>query len=339
MSLMLNEALSAPSVLRTQWHQNQARVAALAKALLAAPPRSILTVARGSSDHAAAFFGYLAMKHLGCPVASLPPSLSTERAAPWRVTDQLAIAFSQSGESPDLITTQRALALGGARTLALINAENTPLAAASDQTLPLHAGREESVAATKSYLATLAAGAHLVGAWAENAALLDALEALPARLEEAAALNWQPAIDTLKQADRLLVIGRGSGLAVAQEAALKFKETCGIQAEAFSGAEVRHGPMALIEPGYPVMIFAPQGPEQTGLLALADDLESMGARVMLAADDHGGTSHLPVADAGHEDLQPLSIIQSFYSMAAALAEARGSNPDQPRHLRKVTRTR
>ena len=122
------------------------------------------------------------------------------------------------------------------------------------------------------------------------------------------------------------------------EAALKFKETCGIQAEAFSGAELRHGPMALVDAGYPLLILAPRGPAQAGLLALAADMRQRGARVLLAAP--AGTPHaeLPLAPTGHEDLDPIAVVQSFYPMVEALSRARGLNPDAPPHLAKVTRT-
>ncbi|WP_110666115.1 SIS domain-containing protein [Salinicola halophilus] len=338
MSLMLQEAQSAPAQLARQWSANAERVVEIGHRLREADPRGALTVARGSSDHAAAYFGYLGMKRLGLPVASIPPSLGTVSPAPWRVRGQLAVAISQSGASPDLLAAQRALADGGARTLALVNTPDSPLGEASDETLLLHAGAEKSVAATKSYLATLAAGAHLVGAWQADGELLAALERLPERLERAAAFSWQPAIEALQGVDRMMVIGRGVGLGIAQEAALKFKETCGIQAEAFSAAEVRHGPMALVGSGYPVLVFAPPGPEQAGLLELAAWLESVGARVLLAADDGVASRQLDLVDAGHDDLQPLSTIQSFYPMAAALAVARGGDPDRPPHLKKVTRT-
>ncbi|MFG6175695.1 SIS domain-containing protein [Halomonas sp. THAF12] len=335
MSLMLDEARNAPERIRGQLQRNAEVMAALGSRLREAAPSGALTVARGSSDHAAAYLGYLVMKHLGIPVASLPPSLA---GAPWRLSGQLAVAISQSGQSPDLITAQRALAAGGARTLALVNTPESPLGEASDDEVALFAGEELSVAATKSYLATLSAGAQLVGHWAGDEALLAALEVLPDRLSEAAGQDWSPAIEALVGVERMMVIGRGPGLAVAQEAALKFKETCAIQAEPFSGAEVRHGPMALIEEGYPVLVFAPRGAEQAGLLELAAWLEGVGARVLLAADAGVARRHLTLTDAGHDDLQPLSVIQSFYAMAAGLAEARGSDPDRPRHLRKVTRT-
>ncbi|SHJ89891.1 SIS domain-containing protein [Halomonas caseinilytica] len=338
MSLMLEEARNAPERIRGQLQRNADVLASLGAQLRERPPSAGMTVARGSSDHAAAYFAYLCMKRLGIPVASLPPSLSTLAKASWHLDGQLAVAISQSGQSPDLVATQEALARGGARTLALVNTPESPLGRASDLEVPLYAGEERSVAATKSYLATLSAAAQLLAHWTQDQDLLAALDTLPERLGQAADQDWSEAVEALAGADRLMVIGRGAGLAVAQEAALKFKETCAIQAEPFSGAEVRHGPMALVEAGYPVLVFAPPGAEQAGLLELADWLGDVGARVLLAGDESVAGRHLTLSDAGHEDLQPLSVIQSFYRMAAELAEARGSDPDQPRHLRKVTCT-
>ncbi|PTL89992.1 iron dicitrate transport regulator FecR [Halomonas litopenaei] len=338
MSLMLEEALNAPERLRGQLTRNQTVLRELGDRLRAEPPTGAVTVARGSSDHAASYLAYLCMQTRGIPVASLPPSLSTLSRTPWRLAGQLSIAISQSGQSPDLVASQEALKQGGATTIALVNTPESPLGRASDLEVPLFAGEEKSVAATKSFLATLSAGAQLMAHWNESAMLLGALNELPDRLTDAAAQDWSPAVEALKDADRLMVIGRGTGLGIAQEAALKFKETCAIQAEPFSGAEVKHGPMALIEPGYPVLVFAPPGAEQQGLLELAEWLESVGAKVLLAADDRVAKRHLTLTSAGHEALEPLSVIQSFYPMVARLAEARGIDPDQPRHLRKVTCT-
>jgi glucosamine--fructose-6-phosphate aminotransferase (isomerizing) len=136
-----------------------------------------------------------------------------------------------------------------------------------------------------------------------------------------------------------MVIGRGTGFAIAQEAALKFKETSAIQAEAFSSAEVRHGPMALVDDQYPLLIFATRGAEQASLLQLAADMRQRGAKVLLAAPDDIAERDLTLSRADHPALDPILAIQSFYVMAAALAVARGLDPDQPRHLSKVTRTR
>ncbi len=161
---------------------------------------------------------------------------------------------------------------------------------------------------------------------------------MPSALEEAAKQRWDVAVEVLKGAEKLFVIGRGTGLPIAMEAALKFKETCGIQAEAFSGAEVKHGPMALVDEGYPMLVFAPRGPAQAGLIALAEEMRGRGARVLLAAPAGTPGAELPLACTGNEDLDPIAVVQSFYPMVEALARARGRNPDAPPHLAKVTKT-
>lgn len=339
---MLEEALSAPSRVAQQLGQDAAAYARLAESLREQPPQNLLTIARGSSDHAAHYLAYLTMARLGRLVTSLPMSLVTLYGSRLHADGLVSFAFSQSGQSPDLVAPTQQLRAHGARTVAFVNADSSPLAAAAEHVFALHAGPERSVAATKSYIAQLVAGARVVAQWQQDDALLAALQQLPRDLERAAALRWTAAVDALVGADKLFVIGRGTGLAVAMEAALKFKETCGIQAEAFSGAEVKHGPMALVDEGYPLLVFAPRGPAQAGLLALAEEMRGRGARVLLAApagslpaDTPDG---LPLAATGHEDLDPIAVVQSFYPMVEALAQARGRNPDQPKHLAKVTKT-
>jgi glutamine---fructose-6-phosphate transaminase (isomerizing) len=339
---MLAEALSAPAVVAAQLGQDHEAYARLAQSLRAQPPSSLLTLARGSSDHAAHYLAYLVMARLGRLVTSLPMSLLTLYGSRLQAEGLVSLAFSQSGQSPDLVEPTRTLREHGARTVAFVNAEGSPLAAAAEHAIPLRAGIERSVAATKSYIAQLVAGARLVAEWQGDGELRAALLRLPEALEQAASLPWLDAVDALKDADRLFVIGRGTGLAVALEAALKFKETCGIQAEAFSGAEVQHGPMALVDEGYPLLVFAPRGPAQAGLLLLAAQMRERGARVLLAAppaDLPAGTPDaLPLACSAHPDLDPIAVVQSFYPMVEALARARGRNPDQPKHLNKVTKT-
>ncbi|OHV13113.1 iron dicitrate transport regulator FecR [Kushneria phosphatilytica] len=336
---MREEALSAPERIASQLRANETAVYALADRLKQQPPRALLSVARGSSDHAAGYISYLIMQCMGIPAASLPLSLTTLEETAWRVDEMLALAISQSGQSPDLVAMQRSLGDAGAMTLAMINAPDSPLAAVSETTLALHAGEERSVAATKSFLATLAAGAQLVGAWRKDETLLQALKSLPERLRESAGMDWSIAVNALHDVSHMMVVGRGSMLAIAQEAALKFKETCAIQAEAFSGAEIRHGPMALIEQGYPVLILAPPGAAQPDLRELAATFRGRGARVLLAADERVAERDLPLMCADHELLHPLCVIQSFYLMIEQLARARGLDPDHPRHLNKVTETR
>nr|WP_206370521.1 SIS domain-containing protein [Solimonas marina] len=339
MSRMLEEALSAGDAVAAQAAPSAATLAALGARLRTLAPKVALTVARGSSDHAANYLGYLLMSRLGVPVASLPMSLVTLGQTPLQVRDQLVLALSQSGRSPDLVETTRALTAAGALSVAMVNAEGSPLAEAATVSLPLGAGPELSVAATKSYIATLAMGARLVAHWQQDAALLDALASLPAALHAASQLDWTPAVTALRDASRMMVIGRGRTLSIALEAALKFKETCALQAEAFSGAEVRHGPMALVDDRYPMLVFAPRGPEQAGLLEVAREMRGRGARVLLAAPDDVVDRDLPLTSSAHVDLDPLLAIQSFYVMAAQLSQARGLDADAPRHLNKVTSTR
>ncbi|MFM0250475.1 SIS domain-containing protein [Paraburkholderia sediminicola] len=334
---MLKEALASAETVAAQLRE-PSRVEALAAKLAQQPRHVALTIARGSSDHAASYFASLTMSRLGVPVASLPMSVATLQQAPLQVRDQLALAFSQSGKSPDLVGTMEALRKAGALTVAAVNAPNSPLADACEFHLPLMAGPELSVAATKSYIAMLSISAQLVAHWQKDDALLNALNTLPDALQAAGKLDWSKAVDELRGIERMIVIGRGLGLAIAQEAALKLKETSGIQAEAFSSAEVRHGPMELIDRDYPLLVFAPRGPEQAGLLQLARDMQARGARVLLAAPADVPEATLPLATTAHAALDPIAAILSFYVMAAGLAAARGRNPDAPRHLNKVTET-
>lgn len=334
---MLDEALASADVVAAQL-ADTSRVEALAHKLAELPRHVALTVARGSSDHAASYFASLTMSRLGVPVASLPMSVATLQQAPLKVRDQVALAFSQSGKSPDLVGTMVALRDAGALTIAAVNAPSSPLADACEFHLPLLAGPELSVAATKSYIAMLALSAQLVARWQRDEALLAALNTLPDALRQAGALDWSKAVEALRGVERMIVIGRGLGLAIAQEAALKLKETSGIQAEAFSSAEVRHGPMELIGRDYPLLVFAPRGPEQAGLIQLARDMRARGAHVLLAAPADVPEATLPLVSTDHPALDPVAAILSFYVMADGLAAARGRNPDAPRHLNKVTET-
>lgn len=338
-SRMRAEALQAPQIVADLLGADGALYAALADELRTREPQALLTVARGSSDHAAHYLAYLVMARLGRLVTSLPMSLVTLYSSHLRCEGLVSVALSQSGQSPDLVAPTRYFCEGGARTVAVVNDTESPLARAAQWVLPLHAGAETSIAATKSFIAQLAVGARLVAQWQGHAGLQAALADLPQALEQAAQQDWSAALPALVPAQCLMVIGRGTGLAVAMEASLKLKETCGLQAEAYSGAELRHGPMALVEAGYPLLIFAPRGPAQAGLLALADDMRAWGARVLLAAPAGTAQAELPLVQTGHEDLDPIAAVQSFYPFVEALARARGLDPDSPRHLAKVTRTR
>lgn len=337
-SLMREEALEAPRA-AARLLAAAGTYRALGAGLRNDPPQSVVTIARGSSDHAAAYLGYLIMAHVGRLVTSLPMSLVTLYESKIACAGLLSIALSQSGRSPDLIIPTQVFRSGGARTVALVNDPQSPLATAAEWAFPLHAGAESSVAATKSFICQLVASACLVAEWSDSATLAEQLAELPDALHEATQLDWNKGVDALKDADRLFVIGRGTCLPIALEAALKFKETCGIQAEAFSAAEVRHGPMALVGENYPLLVFAPHGPAQASLLALAEEMRGRSRRVLLAAPAGIKGVDLPLIETGSDVLNPIVAVQSFYLMVEALARARGFNPDSPPHLAKVTLTK
>jgi len=337
-SMMLNEAKSAAECVALQLSSDADRYAELGRKLRSTNFDTALTIARGSSDHAANYCAYLIMARMGRVVASLPMSLITLNKAPIVTRDTLAISISQSGQSPDVVDPIRYFRQGGATTVALVNDTTSPLAEAAEWAMPLHAGKEQSVAATKSFITSLVAGARLVAQWQNDPELLAGLSALPDALRSATQVDWSAALDVLAPARNIMVVGRGISFPIALESALKFKETSALQAEAFSGAEIKHGPMALIEDGYPLLIFATRGPTQASVLQLASEMRTRGAKVILAAPSDVAERDLTLPTAATPDLDPIVAVQAFYIMAAHLSKARGMDPDRPRHLSKVTKT-
>jgi glucosamine--fructose-6-phosphate aminotransferase (isomerizing) len=337
-TLMHAEAGEAAAVVERQLVANDTVVRALAERLRAQPPRFVVTCARGSSDHAATYAKYAIETQLGLVTASASPSVESVYAVPQQVQGALFIVISQSGKSPDLVRNAEAARAAGAWVVALVNVEDSPLAAVADTVIPLRAGPERSVAATKSYLGALAAILHLVAHWKNDPVLVEALRATPDALRRACALDWSPLVAGLRGAHNLFVLGRGFGFGAAQEAALKFKETCGLHAEAFSTAEVKHGPMALVGEDFPVLLLAQDDGTLGGALALAREFRARGACVWTAAPGDDGADALPIVAAPHALCAPLLAVQSFYVAVNALALARGHDPDVPPHLNKVTET-
>ena len=334
---MFQEAASAADVVARQLQQNAARVAAIGAALRARPPRAVVTCARGSSDHAATYGKDLIETRARVLTASAAPSVSSVYGVEQDLRDCLYVAISQSGRSPDLLASVTAAKRCGATVLALCNDPAAPLNDLADHALPLCAGPERSVAATKSYIASLAALAHLTAAWTRDPELTVAVERLPASLAAAWELDWSPALEHLVPVGHLYVIGRGLGLGIAQEAALKCKETCGLHAEAFSSAEVRHGPFALLGAGFPALLLAQDDATRPGLEALASELVTRGVRVLLAGARIAGATELPTIPACAA-IAPALLAASTYRLLAQLAVARGHDPDQPPFLHKVTKT-
>jgi glucosamine--fructose-6-phosphate aminotransferase (isomerizing) len=334
---MFTEAASASDAVRAQLRHDAAAIAAIGAQLRRLAPRAVITCARGSSDHAATYAKYLIETRAGVLTASAAPSVSSVYGVSQDLRGCLFIALSQSGRSPDLLAAVAAAKAAGATILALCNSPGAPLIAAADLVIELRAGVETSVAATKSFLATLAALIRLVAAWRQDAALESSLDALPAQMDRSWALDWSAALAPLESAAHLYVVGRGLGLGAAQETALKCKETCGLHAEAFSSAELRHGPYALLGEGFPALLLAQPDATQAGVAALGAELARRGVPVVIAGAHSDRAVMLPTVPAIAE-IAPLLLVQSAYRLIAALALRRGFDPDHPPHLRKVTET-
>jgi len=333
---MYREAAEAPGCVEIQLQRNRAALAELAERLRAAPPAAMVTIGRGSSDHAATYARYLVETRLGILSSSLSPSIFSVFKAPLSLRNMLCLAISQSGRSPDLLAAAGAARDSGAIVVALVNDPESPLAELASIVLPQGAGPERSAAATKSFITSLSAIAQMVALWSDDDAMQAALLQLPSALAKAWEEDWSACRDTLQTADHLYTVARGPHLAIAQEAAHKLKETCMIHAEAFSSAEVLHGPNELAGEGFPVLLFRSEDEGDASVQDAARRLSAQGASVMIAGGKDSGS--LPVPAAPHSALAPILQIQSFYRMANALACDRGHNPDEPRHVRKVTHT-
>ena len=336
---MRAEIDEAGAAIARQLASDAGRIERLGGKLRALDPPVLTTIARGSSDCCALYLKYLAEIVVGVPCASIGPSIATLYGAPLHLSRAAAVSISQSGRSPDIIEMQRSVRKAGATTIAMVNEVDSPLATEADELLPLMAGREQSVAATKSMIAGLAAGAALVAAWRDDAALKNAIAGLPAILPAESAPPPADMIERLARAEHAFVLGRGATFAVATEAALKLKETCAIHAEAYSSAEVLHGPAELARPGFLVIAFMPTDAGRDGMEMTLRLLAAAGADVV-RVDTAGVDSadRLACATAGSPLLTPIAMIHRFYGLAEAVSRRLGRNPDHPRNLHKVTET-
>jgi glutamine---fructose-6-phosphate transaminase (isomerizing) len=339
-TFMAVEIMETGAVVRRQLVANAASLAEVAANLRARKPSFVATIARGSSDHAALYLKHLVELKVALACASLAPSVASLYHAPLKLKGAVAIAISQSGRSPDLVAMQGTAKEQRAVTVALVNDEASPLARGADALVRLHAGAERSVAATKSMIASLVAAASLAAHWSKDNELLAALADLPSVLDRSsAAAPPAAAIETLATASSLFVVGRGATHAVAAEAALKLKETSAIHAEAFSSAEVLHGPAGVIGPGFPVLAFAPADAARPGFFDTLDRLAVFGATPLVVdSEPHRRWQTVVALDGGHPLLTPIVALHAFYRIAEATARRRGRDPDQPPHLTKVTQT-
>lgn len=336
---MVAELREAPAAVRRQADSLVAPLTELAARLARRPPDVVVTCARGSSAHAATFAKHLIERHLGIPVAAAAPNIATIYHQPLRLRGQLLLTISQSGSSDDLIEMTSAARAAGSLTVAIVNEPESALARASEVVLPMAAGPELSIAATKTFIASLTAVLRLVAQWAGGTNMLAACERLPDRLDETAQLDWSGALDPLAGANSLVAIGRGPTLAIAREAALKLKETCALHAEAFSNAEFQHGPIALVSSTYPMLVFTPTDESASGFGDFVTDLRRKGADVFVAEPGEKIPGRLPALAPDQADADAICLIQSFYAFLVRLAAQRGADIERPRHLQKVTRTR
>jgi glucosamine--fructose-6-phosphate aminotransferase (isomerizing) len=339
---MFKEAAQAPAACASQILSNEAAMREAGRLLRRLDPPFVATVARGSSDQAALFTKVLVETRARTPVLSHSPSIGSiyGRSSP-KLRGVPVIAISQSGRSPDILAAARDAQAQGAVVIAILNDAASPLAAVADVVIPVHAGEETSVAATKSFIATLTAVAHLVSEWTGDGVLRRALERIGETLDAAWRTDWTAAVPVLHNASSLLVLGRGLTLPIAGEAALKLKETSGMHAEAFSSAEVAHGPMTLIRAGDPLLVFGPLDEARAGLEATIGEFTRRGVNVIASghSQDLGDAAlRLQIEQGVEPVVAAISAIQSFYRLANTLAIARGRDPDRPPSLSKVTHT-
>lgn len=338
-SQMAREIAQIPEATARLLDQGADTIKATGAALRAVDPRLVVTVARGSSDHAATYLKYAIELECGVPVASVGPSVASVYRRPLRLDHAATLGISQSGKSPDIVQMMEAARAGGALTIGLTNTPDAPIGEHVDHCVHLAAGPETSVAATKSFVASVVAGLAILAAWQEDDALADAVACLPEHFARALTHDWDQAGKRLARASQAFVLGRGPGFAVALEMALKFKETSALHAEAYSAAEVLHGPAALVGAGFPVLALAVEDDARGQVIETANRLAAQGGDVFMTGP--GGSdavTPLAIEASAHPLTAPLVALVSFYVFVEALSRRRGLDPDAPPHLRKVTET-
>lgn len=338
MSLMRKEILEIPAAVERLLSQGTSEIARAASRLHAVNPRFAITAARGSSDHVCTFLKYATELLHGVPVASIGPSIASIYHATLKLEGSVCISVSQSGKSPDIVELVGAAKKGGALAVSITNDTASPLAAASDFVLNIHAGPERSVAATKTFVTSAVAGLVLLAQWRRDDELLSAIRCLPGQLERAARLSWPQMLDAIRPSGSLFTLGRGPASAISNEAALKFKEICQLHAESYSSAEVLHGPVSIVETGFPVIVFAAADMGEEAAAAVADHFAKKEARVFITSERARHAAGLEHVRTRHPLTDPISLVTSFYSAVESVAAAWGIDPDAPRHLGKVTET-
>ncbi|MGQ0682752.1 MAG: SIS domain-containing protein [Bradyrhizobium sp.] len=290
---------------------------------------------RGSSGHAGVFLRYLIETRLRLPVSASAPSVITAFRTPLRLRGALFIVTSQSGRSPDLVAATQSAREAGARTVAIVNAAASPVADSAEFVIPIEAGHERSVAATKTVIGSMAAGAALVAELADNGALRGALDRLPARLNRALALDWSEIADDLAGASAVFVAGRGLVLGSVREIALKLSEILRLPSVGVSAAELQHGPRAALSPRTPVIMMRVGDETAAAVDALARELREEKIALHLAGGPLGSLPWLAEEDPSTD---AITMLVPAYRMIEKAARACGFDPDRPPRLNKITET-
>ena len=335
---MRKEVLEIPTAVDRLLKSGGDDIRRVADAIRARKPSYMVSVARGSSDHVATYLKYVSELLMGTPIASIGPSIASIYKRTLNLEGSVCLSVSQSGKSPDIVEMAGMARTGGALSIAMTNHTNSPLAQAADHTLNLHAGTELSVAATKTFVNSAVAGVWLLAELAGDDALLASIRDLPDKLAQAVTIDWPEVRDALVGRHSVYCLGRGPAYAISNESALKFKETCQIHAESYSSAEVLHGPVSIIDDGFPVIAFAAQDEAEAALATVADETAAKGAMVFATSAKVRAAIELPTIRTSHPLTDPITLIASIYAMVEQTAVSRGINPDAPRHLSKVTET-
>jgi glucosamine--fructose-6-phosphate aminotransferase (isomerizing) len=304
----------------------------------------VLIAARGTSDNAARYAQYIFGAHNRLPVALAAPSLFTLYEHPPLLTGALVIGISQSGQSPDIGAVIREGRRQGRPTIAITNDPESPLAQAAEFVIPIHAGPEQAIAATKTYTTSLSALALLSAALAADNERVAQLQRLPDLMSQTL-INLAPVmarVERYRYMGHCVVIGRGYNYATACEIALKIKELTRIVAEPYSSADFRHGPIAMVGNGFPVLVVAPTDTVSDDIRILVDDFKQLGSELLLISEDVSllNQAHLPMPlpSGLPEWLTPLVAVLPGQLFSLALAQAKGLSPDKPTGLKKVTET-
>ncbi|MFZ1000912.1 MAG: SIS domain-containing protein [Pseudolabrys sp.] len=298
-------------------------------------PRIVVFCGRGSSGHVGVYLRYLFEARLGLLASAAAPSVVTAYRRPPEMRDALFVVVSQSGRSPDLVNATQVARKHGALTLAIVNDQDSPTAAASELVLPIGAGAEHSVAATKTVVLSMIAGAQLVAALARDDDLVAGLGQLPLRLSRALDCDWSAWADSAARAAAAFVVGRGYGLGCVREIALKVAEILRVPTLGHSAAELRHGPRASITPSTPVLVLRQNDEAATAIDDLVKDLNDANETLFVAG---GPAGTLPWIGDGHPVYDPVLMLVPAYRAIEAVARRRGFDPDNPPHLSKVTKT-